>query len=84
MGTELVFSGGHRVQVSGGSAESLIQGLNRAAKGEEIRSLSSGALLPQGWLPVQAESEGEILVNPTEVAYVRDVPEKDQVFDEAL
>lgn len=81
MGTELVFSGGHQVQVRGGNAESLIQSLNRASKGEEIRSLSSGSVLPPGWLPVQTESEGEILVNPAEVAYVRDVPDQEPVLD---
>jgi hypothetical protein len=84
MGTELVFSGGHRVRVSGGNAESLIQSLNRAFKREEIRSLSSGAQLAPGWLPVQTESEGEILVNPGEVAYVRDLPDQEPVLDQAL
>jgi hypothetical protein len=84
MGTELVFSGGHRVQVSGGNAESLIQSLNRASRGEEVRSLSSGTPLAQGWLAVQTEGEGEILVNPAEVAYVRDVPNQEPVLDQAL
>ena len=59
MGTELVFSGGHRVRVSGGNAESLIQSLNRASRGEEIRSLSSGVPLVPGWLPVQTRARAK-------------------------
>jgi len=82
MGTELVFSNGQRVRVSGTNAEGLTRSLNRASSEEEIRSPSTGGPLPQGWLPVQTEEEGEILVNPSEVAYVRDVPNQEPVLEQ--
>jgi hypothetical protein len=84
MGTELVFSDGHQVRVSGTNAEGLIQGLNRASRGEEIRSPSTGTPLAPGWFPAQTESEGVILVNPSQVVYVRDVPDQEPVLDQAL
>ncbi|HYQ78445.1 MAG TPA: hypothetical protein VEP91_04960 [Solirubrobacterales bacterium] len=84
MGTELVFSDGHQVRVSGTNAEGLIQGLNRALKEEGIRSPSTGTPLAPGWFPAQTESGGVILVNPSQVAYVRDVPDQKPILDEAL
>lgn len=84
MGTELVFSGGHRVRVSGTNAEGLIQNLNRARREEEIRPAGSPVPLANGWVDVQTEAEGVILVNPSEVAYVRDVPDHEPVLDQAL
>lgn len=84
MGTELVFSGGHRVRVIGTNAEGLIQSLNRAARGEEIRPPLSPLPLAEGWVDVETEAEGVILVNPSEVAYVRDVPDHEPVLDQAL
>jgi hypothetical protein len=84
MGTELVFSGGHRVRVSGTNAEGLIQNLNRASRGEQIRPPGSPTPLAKGWVDVQTVAEGVILVNPSEVAYVRDVPDQEPVLDQAL
>jgi hypothetical protein len=84
MGTELVFSGGHRVLVVGTNAEGLIQNLNRASRGEQIQPAGSAAPLAEGWVDVQTETEGVILVNPSQVAYVRDVPDQESVLDQAL
>jgi hypothetical protein len=79
MGTELVFGGGHRVRVVGTNAETLIRTLNRPVS-EEIR-LPSGQVLAPGWVDIQAEREGAILVNPSQVAYVRDVPDQEPVME---
>lgn len=84
MGTELVFSGGHRVRVSGTNAEGLIQNLNRASRGEQIRPAGSPVPLAEGWADVQTEAEGVIFVNPSQVAYVHEGPEQEPVLDEAL
>jgi hypothetical protein len=81
MGTELVFSGGHSVIVVGTNAETLIRTLNRPASGEEIQ-LPSGQRLAAGWVDVQTEDRGVILVNPAQVAYVRDAPDQEPVFDQ--
>jgi len=82
MGTELVFSNGHRVGVLGANAAFLTRVLHRAHT-EEVR-LPSGETLAPGWVDVQSETEGVILVNPSQVAYVRDVPEQEPVVDHAL
>lgn len=82
MGTELIFSGGHRIVVGGTNAAVLTRSLNRA-EGAEIR-LPTGETLAPGWVDVQTESEGVILVNPSQVAYVRDVPDQEPVLDHTL
>lgn len=82
MGTEMVFSGGHRVEVIGADAETLIQNLSRAAHGQ-VRAPGSPYPLAEGWVDVQTK-DGVILVNPGQVAYVRDVPEHEPVLDQAL
>jgi hypothetical protein len=78
MGTEMVFSGGHRVRVVGTNAETLTRTLHLPATGEEVR-LPTGQRLAPGWADVQTETEGTIFVNPTTVAYVRDVPDPQTV-----
>jgi hypothetical protein len=80
MGTEMVFSGGNRVQVLGTNAETCIRTLNRGLGGEEIRVPGSSSPLAQGWVDVQSD-EGVILVNPRTVAYVRDVPDQEPSMD---
>jgi hypothetical protein len=82
MGTELVFSNGHRVGVVGTNAAILTLTLRRAET-DEIR-LPTGETLAPGWVDVETESEGLILVNPSQVAYVRDVPSQEPVLDQAL
>lgn len=72
------------MRVSGTNAEGLIQSLNRATNREQIRHPGSGVPLAKGWLDVETETEGMILVNPSEVAYVRDVPDQEPVLDQAL
>ena len=81
--TELVFNGGHRVGVIGTNAEGLIRNLNRVSQGP-IRPPGSASPLAEGWVDVQTEEEGVILVNPLSVAYVRDVPDQEPVLDQAL
>ena len=80
MGTEMVFSGGHRVRVFGTSAETLIRTLNLPSTGP-VRT-PGGSLAP-GWIGIQTDTEGTILVNPSTVAYVRDVPDQEQLTDSA-
>lgn len=78
MATELVFSGGERVSVVGTNAETLTLTLNRVKEGP-IR-LVSGGQLGEGWVDIQTD-DGVILVNPAQVAYVRDVEELAPVRD---
>lgn len=73
MATEMVFSGGHRVEVLGADAESLIRNLGRASQGE-VKVPGSPYPLAKGWVDVQTK-EGLVLVNPAQVAYVRDIPD---------
>lgn len=55
------------------------------AQSEEKRfALPAPGLRWPGWFPVQTEAEGVILVNPAQVAYVRDVPDQEPVLDQAL
>jgi hypothetical protein len=79
MATELVFSGGERVSVVGTNAETLTVSLNRAKEGS-IR-LANGSQLGDGWIDVQTD-DGVILVNPAQVAYVRDVEKPAPVLDQ--
>lgn len=79
MAAEMVFSGGHRVRVDTTNAEGLALTLNRPKRGEEIRS-ARGSIIPPGWIEVDAD-EGSILVNPDQVAYVRDIPDQEPVMD---
>jgi hypothetical protein len=79
MATEMVFSGGHRVSVAMTNAQTLIQTLNRPGLGKPIQT-PSGQLAP-GWIDIQTEDEGVILVNPASVAYVRDVDDHEPVMD---
>ncbi len=67
MATEMVFSGGHRVIVIGTNAAGLIQALDRSGS--------------DGWVPVSTEVEGEILVNPNQVAYLREIGDQESVLD---
>lgn len=76
MAAEMVFSGGHRVRVIGADAESLIQNLGRAAQGQ-VKVPGSPYPLAEGWVDVQT-ADGVILVNPAQVAYVRDVEDTPQ------
>ena len=71
MATEMVFSGGERVQVIGTNAVTLIRTLHRVHEAP-IRPPGSGEDLAEGWIDIQTE-DGVILVNPAAVAYVRDV-----------
>lgn len=71
MATELVFSNGHRVRVIGTNAPTLT--LTLARPGNEQIRLPSGETLAPGWVDVDTEDEGVILVNPVSVAYVRDI-----------
>jgi hypothetical protein len=73
MGTEMVFGNGHRVRVKGTNADTLTRTLHRPVSGEGIR-LPTGQTLAPGWINIDTEDEGVILVNPAQVAYVRDVP----------
>lgn len=68
----MVFNGGHRVRVKGSNADTLTRTLHRPASGEEIR-LPTGQRLAPGWVDIDTEEEGVILVNPAQVAYVRNV-----------
>jgi hypothetical protein len=81
MATELVFSGGEKVSVVGTNAETLTLNLNRAKDGP-VR-MTSGVHLGEGWVDVQTDN-GVILVNPVQVAYVRDVAEDEPILDEAV
>jgi len=80
MATEVVFSGGERVSVVGTNAETLTLTLNRVKEGP-IR-LAGGGQLGEGWIGIQTD-KGVILVNPAQVAYVRDVEEPAPVLDQA-
>ena len=79
MATEMVFSDGHRVRVIGTNAPVLTLTLARGSN-EQIR-LPSGETLAPGWINIQTEDEGEILVNPAQVAYIRDVADQAPVHD---
>jgi len=79
MAAEIIFGGGHSVSVPTTNAEGLALTLNRPKRGEEIRS-ARGSTLPPGWMEVDTD-EGPILVNPDEVAYVRDIPDQESVPD---
>lgn len=81
MAAEMIFSGGHSVRVSTTNAEGLALTLNRPKQGQEIRS-ARGSILPPGWIEIQAD-EGIVLVNPDQVAYVRDVEDMPQVEETA-
>lgn len=80
MAAEIVFSGGHRVRVTTGNAEGLALTLNRPKQGQEIRS-SRGAVLPPGWIEIETDDEGVIVVNPDQVAYIRDLKDQEPVMD---
>lgn len=80
MATEMIFGGGHRVRVTGTNAETLIRTLNLPAK-QPVRTPTG--VLAEGWVNVQSEKEGVLLVNPAQVAYVRDLPEQEPVLDQA-
>ncbi len=80
MGTEMVFTDGHRVRAVGTNAATLTRTLNRPAS-EEI-CLPTGEVLAPGWIDIQTEREGVILVNPAQVAYVRDVPDHQPILDQ--
>jgi hypothetical protein len=82
MATEMVFGGGHRVRVATTNAEGLTLTLNRPKQGQGIRT-ARGSTLPPGWIEVETEDEGVILVNPASVAYVRDVEDMPQVEETA-
>lgn len=69
MPTEIVFSDGVRVRVTGTDARTLMQKLNHVQQG---RSQTPTGPLPTGWADVQVGDE-VIYVNPAQVAYVRDV-----------
>jgi hypothetical protein len=79
MATEMVFSNGHRVRVTATNAPTLTLTLARA-ESEQIR-LPSGETLAPGWIDIQTEEEGVILVNPAQVAYVRDIEDQAPVMD---
>lgn len=79
MATEMVFSNGHRVRVAGTNAPTLT--LTLARPGHEQIRLPTGEALAPGWIDIQTEDEGVILVNPTSVAYVRDVEDHEPVMD---
>lgn len=81
MATEMVFSNGQRVRVVGTNAPVLTLTLNRAGH-EQIR-LPSGETLAPGWINIQTEDQGVILVNPASVAYVRDVEDMPQAEETA-
>lgn len=81
MATEMVFSNGHRVRVIGTNAPTLT--LTLARPGNEQIRLPSGETLAPGWIDIQTENEGVILVNPASVAYVRDVEDMSQVEETA-
>jgi hypothetical protein len=72
----MVFSGGHHVRVIGTNAETLTRTLNLPSTGP-VRT--AWGALPEGWVNIQTEDEGTILVNPGTVAYVRDVPDVETV-----
>jgi hypothetical protein len=78
MGTEMVFSGGHRVRVIGTNAETLTRTLNLPSTGP-VRT--AWGTLAEGWVSIQTEEEETILVNPATVAYVRDLPDQDPSLD---
>lgn len=79
----MVFSGGHRVRAKATDAVTLIQRLNLPAQ-EQIRMSDSGTMLAESWVDIETENEGVLLVNPAQVAYVRDVPDVEPVLDQAL
>jgi hypothetical protein len=79
MATEMVFSGGHRVKVAMTNAQTLIQTLNRPGLGKPIQT-PHGELAP-GWVDIETEDEGVILVNPASVAFVRDIEDQPAVPD---
>lgn len=60
----MVFAGGHRVRVIGTNAETLIHTLNMP---EHDRVRTSTGVLAKGWVNIETENEGTILVNPTTV-----------------
>lgn len=70
MKTEIVFNWGHRLRVVGTNAPNLTLTLDRAAVGTR---LPTGEDVAPGWIDIQTEEEGVILVNASQVAYVRDV-----------
>lgn len=80
MAAEMVFSGGHRVRVSASNAEGLALTLNRPKQGQEIRS-ARGSVLPPGWIEIETDDEGVIVVHPDQVAYVRDLEDEAPVMD---
>lgn len=81
MAAEMVFSGGHVVRVPTTNAEGLALTLNRPKSRQEIRS-ARGSILPPGWIEIQAE-DGIALVNPDQVAYLRDVSDMPQAQERA-
>lgn len=78
----MVFSDGHRIRVIGTNAPVLTLTLARA-NSEQIR-LPTGETLAPGWIDIQTEEEGVILVNPAQVAYVRDVEDQEPVLEQTL
>lgn len=58
---------------AGADAESLIRNLGRASQGE-VKVPGSPYPLAKGWVDVQTK-EGVVIVNPAQVAYVRDIPD---------
>jgi hypothetical protein len=82
MAAEMIFSGGLRVRVSMSNAEGLAVTLNRPKNEPEIRS-ARGSILPPGWIEVEGD-DGVILVNPDQVACLRDLPDHAPVLDQAL
>lgn len=79
MAAEMVFSGGHRVRVRGTNAETLIQTLNLPAK-DRVRTPTG--VLAKGWVNLETEGEGVILVNPAQVGYVRDIEDAEPVLEQ--
>jgi hypothetical protein len=69
MSAEIIFGGGERLVVPAGDAESVIESLNRC-RGGPIRI--PGGQLAAGWVDVLS-MDGVVLVNPDQVAYVRDL-----------
>jgi hypothetical protein len=67
----MVFANGDRFLVNGADAATLTLTLHRARKGPGRRT-STGEDLGAGWVNVQTD-DGEILVNPDQVAYIREV-----------
>lgn len=77
MPAEIVFSDGVRMRAVMTDAETLRRTLNYARMTAVDEDPSAVANAASGWARVETETEGVIYVNPAQVAYVRDVPDKE-------